>query len=258
MNPTIEGLVTEAPEKIQEQYKRSFERTQRWLATYLSWRAVWIWCLVGSVVGAILGISLAVDNQATRPVFVTFVMAGLGSIIAFASWGYLRGLFSWQLKYTARTLVAFGTTSLQDKLEEDFFTKLVKINFKYLDQYYLQTQAQADKGFALSAMVSVIAFLIIVAGIVMMFVEKENASYVTVSAGVLSEFIASIFFLLYNRTVTKMGEYHQKLVLTQNVGLALKISEGLPDVERVAAQRSLIDRLNENVNVLLTKAPLEK
>src|SRR6185312_16701793 len=33
---------------------------------------------------------------------------------------------------------------LQENLQEDFFTKLVNINFKYIDKYYLQTQVQAD------------------------------------------------------------------------------------------------------------------
>lgn len=257
MDPILESLVTETPEKIQEQYHRSFEKIQRARATYVSWRALWIWCLAGAIIcGSVVFVSLLGEEEHLAG--IVSITSISGAIGGFLLWGYFRLLSAIQLKILARTLVAFGTTSLQEKLEEDFFTKLVKINFKYLDQYYLQTQAQADKGFALSAAVSVIALLIIVAGIGMMFAGKTEASYVSVAAGVLSEFIASVFFFLYNRTVTKMGEYHQKLVLTQNVGLALKISENLPEAERVSAQRALIDRLTENVNTLLTQAPSEK
>ncbi len=42
-------------------------------------------------------------------------------------------------------LAGAGIEKLQETLEDDFFTKLVKINFKYIDQYYLQTQSQADR-----------------------------------------------------------------------------------------------------------------
>ena len=49
--------------------------------------------------------------------------------------------------------------------------------------------------------------------------------YVVTAAGILSEFIAAVFFYLYNKTIQKMREYHQKLVLTQNISLALKISD---------------------------------
>lgn len=31
--------------------------------------------------------------------------------------------------------------------KDEFFNRLVEINFKYLDQYYLQTKEQADKSF---------------------------------------------------------------------------------------------------------------
>src|SRR5262249_13000385 len=122
------------------------------------------------------------------PRFAPILTSLSGAVLGVVVWFYLRWLLSAQLRIIARTLVAAGTTTLQEKLEEDFFTKLVKINFKYLDQYYLQTQAQADKGFGLSAAVSVVALLIITAGIVMMFLGKAEASYVTVAAGVLSEF----------------------------------------------------------------------
>jgi len=80
----------------------------------------------------------------------------------------------------------------------------------------------------------------------------KDAGYVATSAGVLGEFIASVFFYLYNRTILKMGEYHQKLVLIQNVSLALKISEELPAAEQVVARSKLIDYLSKDINTFLT------
>lgn len=161
---------------------------------------------------------------------------------------YVRGMLLMLRNNLDRQLSVAGAEALQATIEEDFFTKLVKINFKYIDQYYLQTQAQADKSFSLSATVASIGLLVIVAGIVMMFLGRTQPAYLTTASGILGEFIAAIFFYLYNRTVIKMGEYHQKLVLTQNVSLALKIAEGMADEERAKAQFMLVDRLSADVN----------
>jgi hypothetical protein len=153
------------------------------------------------------------------------------------------------------TAAAAQATKLQDTLEEDFVTNLVKINFKYIDRYYLQTQLQADKSFRLASFISVVSFVIIALGVGMMYSQKTDLTpaYVTAGAGVLSQFISAVFFYLYNQTILKMGEYHRKLVLTQNISLALKISQELPDAEWAKAQASLIDRLSENFNLYLAQ-----
>jgi hypothetical protein len=150
-------------------------------------------------------------------------------------------------------LAKYDNEELQANIEEDFFNKLVKINFKYLDQYYLQTQEQADKSFRLSLFACIFGLVVIVTGIVMMFLDKIQPAYVTTAAGILSEFIAAVFFYLYNRTIQKMSLYHHKLVITQNISLALKISQELPVPEKLIAQNKIIEKLTDNVNNLLAK-----
>jgi hypothetical protein len=135
--------------------------------------------------------------------------------------------------------------------QEDFFTKLVGINFRYIEQYYLQTREQADKSFNLSAAVATVGFLTVIAGIVLMYRGMTQPAYITAASGVLTEFIGAVFFYLYNRTILKMGEYHKKLVLTQNISLALKISENLGPPDKTQALMQLIDRLSQDVNYLL-------
>ena len=148
--------------------------------------------------------------------------------------------------------VTMQADQLQENLEQDFFTKLVKINFKYLDKYYLQTQVQADKSFLLSSIAAAVGLFILVAGIIMMFKGQTEPAIVTAAAGAFSEFIAAVFFYLYSKTVLEMGKYHQKLVLTQNIGLSLKISEDLPDDDRVEVQKKLIESLTADINKYLT------
>ncbi|MEI8030797.1 MAG: hypothetical protein WCH35_13550 [Comamonadaceae bacterium] len=142
---------------------------------------------------------------------------------------------------------------LQDNIGQDFFTTLVRINFKYLDQYYFQTQEQANKSFLLSVYASIGGGLIIAVGILsMLFGKTANVSYVTTASGLVSQFIAAVFFYLYNQTVLKMGEYHQKLVLTQNIGIALKITESLPEEDRAKAQQLLVAQLTSDINAHLS------
>jgi hypothetical protein len=135
--------------------------------------------------------------------------------------------------------------------QEDFFGRLVGINFRYIEQYYLQTGEQADKSFRLSALVATVGFMTLLAGVFLMYRGAVEAAYVTAAAGVFTEFIGAVFFYLYNRTILKMGEYHKKLVLTQNLSLALKISESLGEPQKTQALMQLMDRLSHDINRLL-------
>lgn len=150
-------------------------------------------------------------------------------------------------------LALLGAESLQATIDEDFFTNLVKINFKYIDKYYLQTQIQAQNSFNISLGCALLSFLIIVIGIILMYFDKTTSAYIATGSGILSEFIAAVFFYLYNKTVLKMGEYHQKLVLTQNVSLALKIVEEMTGQEKISSQQRLVEELTRDVNQYLIK-----
>ncbi len=135
----------------------------------------------------------------------------------------------------------------------DFFSNLVTINFKYIDKYYAQTQRQANKSFAFAVAAGVAGFLVICVGIFMLYTDptKSNSSYFTTSSGILVEFISSVFFFLYNRTIVKMSQYHQKPVITQNISLALKTAEQIKsDMDLV--MKDIIDKLMTDVNKHLT------
>lgn len=181
----------------------------------------------------------------------------IGLLLYFGSSWFLRYFLRLQIESKDTLLTGAGIKKLQDNLEDDFVTNLVKLNLKYIDQYYEQTQAHANKSFLLSLVVAVLGFAIIGIGIFMVFQGKTEPAYVTTAGGVISEFIAAVFFYLYNRTVIKMSEYHRKLVLTQNVSLALKISETLPKEEKVKAQQELVSRLSQDINAHLMQQDTE-
>lgn len=207
------------------------------------------------------GAAITYTEKASKPFqdltiieIVPIVILGaiLGIVVYGVSIGYVKLLFGIMSSKYDIQLAKQGAEELQEKIEENFFTKLVKINFKYIDQYYLQTQEQANKSFRLTMFACIAGLAVVVVGIAMMFQGKTEPAYVTTAVGLLSEFIAAVFFYLYNKTIVKMGEYHQKLVITQNISLALKIAESLPDSERVMSQQALIEKLTENVNQYLS------
>ena len=197
--------------------------------------------------------------------FIILILLGLGVDIG----AYPRSItvFSATVALISATIVFFAIPTqvdqihigeietsaaiLQESIDQDFFNTLVKINFKYIDKYYLQTQIQANKAFLMSAIAGFFGMIIIAAGIVQMYRGRLEPAYVTTAAGVISEFIAAVFFYLYNKTVLRMADYHRKLVLTQNVGLALRITQDMPEADRLQAQKQLVDRLSFDVNPLL-------
>lgn len=237
---------------LQEQWR---DVNRRIAALHFRWWA-WILAVVGGFfILGFVGLLINPYHPKGAPdeynVF-TGSFALIGSVVVPAIYAIMMGIAKSYLESTKKEIshqiVKNNAEQLQENIEQDFFTKLVKINFKYLDQYYYQTQQQADKSFQLSVTAAVIGLFIVAIGITMLYFNKTQAAYVTTAAGVIGEFISAVFFYLYNRTIIKMSEYHQKLVLTQNINLALKITEELPDKEKAQSQQTLINHLVKDVN----------
>ncbi len=59
--------------------------------------------------------------------------------------------------------------------------------------------------------------------------SRQNTATVAAASGIITEFIAAVFFYLYNRTVRQMKEYHDTLIFVQNVLLSFKILDEIKD-----------------------------
>lgn len=88
-------------------------------------------------------------------------------------------------------------------------------------------------------------------GIVAMFFGKTTPAYVTTASGVVTEFIAAVFFYLYNKTVASMSDYHNKLVLSQNVSIALKISESMSKEQGEKVKEHIAEELMKDINTYI-------
>ena len=155
-----------------------------------------------------------------------------------------------------RKMLEYEAENIQSEVQEDIFENSIKMSYKYLDQYYLQTRTQAQNGFYITVGVSVSGAILIGIGIVVLFMEKIEPSYITCASGLITEFIAAIFFYLYNKTIISMSKYHNKLVLSHNISIALKVADTLPEEDKTKNKNLIISQLLKDINSYLIKNDL--
>ena len=187
-----------------------------------------------SISGFIISIVLGVFIGSTTAIFINFTLDMSESSIR------LR-------------ILEHESINVQSAIEDDIFENSIKMSYKYLDQYYLQTREHAQRGFFVTVCVAVLGAVLIFIGIIAMFFEKVEPSYITCASGIITEFIAAIFFYLYNKTVSSMSKYHNKLVLSQNISIALKVADSLPTEDKVKTKNTIITELLKDINVHLVK-----
>lgn len=170
---------------------------------------------------------------------------------------YCIMVFEMQESKIRQRMLDYEAENIKEEVKEDVFENSIKMSYKYLDQYYLQTREQAQKGFFITVCVSVFGAILIGVGIVAMFLGKTEPTFITCASGVITEFIAAIFFYLYNKTVASMSKYHNKLVLSQNISIALKVSDSLPSDDKIKAKNMIITELLKDINSYLIKSDSE-
>jgi hypothetical protein len=122
---------------------------------------------------------------------------------------------------------------VDSQVNTTYFDRLVAINVENLATYYELVKTHTNKSFIVSISAGGVGFTLIVIGLIFGF-ESRNGKmdmlpYLSAGSGVLTEFIAAVFFYLYNRTVRQMKDYHDSLLVVQNVLLAFKIVGDIKD-----------------------------
>lgn len=119
-----------------------------------------------------------------------------------------------------------------DVVEQNYFAGLAKANLDSLKGYYKLVKEQSDKSFKNASTVGILGFLLIVAGVIIGLVkgiEDVPIAYISSAAGVITEFISAVFFIIYNRSVTQLKDYHKNLVDLQNLLLAFQVVDDITD-----------------------------
>lgn len=189
----------------------------------------------------------------SSPVIGVFLFAVIAIIIGCMLFIYVNLFLYFSESTIRRQMLDDDINRIQNETKEDIFENSIRMSYKYLDQYYLQTREHAQQGFLICAVASVCGFILVCVGIRFMFSGHVSSSYITCAAGTITEFIAAVFFYLYNKTVISMSNYHNKLVLSHNVSIALKVAESLPQEEKVDAKRTIIHELIKDFNIHLVK-----
>jgi hypothetical protein len=125
--------------------------------------------------------------------------------------------------------------------EDTYFNNLVTINVENLAAYYELVKIQTDKSFRASLTVAYFGASLIFTGLVLGFYRTDatdKMAYIAAGAGVVTEFIASVFFWLYSRTVRQLRGYHDSLLSVQNVLLSFKLVSDTRDPKEKAVMVS--------------------
>lgn len=152
-----------------------------------------------------------------------------------------------------RQILEYESVHIQKDIKNDIFENSIRMSYNYLDQYYKQTREQAQKGFWITVAISIVGAILIFVGVIAMFFGKTEPSYITCAVGAITEFISAIFFYLYNKTISSMSQYHNKLVLSQNISIALKVADSLPEDKQAEAKSTIVNELLKDINTYLVE-----
>ena len=184
---------------------------------------------------ALVGLVLVALQQQiiAKQAIVGVVLLAYGAIFLFGWWAYVSsriaslraerdGLAA--RKRILSRLLPSSTDAAQ--AEPSYFDRLVGINVENLAAYYTLVKVHTDKSFVVATGAAVVGFALIATGLAFGYLGSDPSShmaYVSAGAGVLTEFIAGVFFYLYNRTVRQLKEYHDSLLAVQNILLSFKL-----------------------------------
>ncbi len=130
------------------------------------------------------------------------------------------------LEARKRTLLRLAGISEITSEKTTYFDRLVEINIDNLGAYYALVKAQTDRSFMASIVVAFVGFFLISVGLAIGITNTSNTltiTYISSGSGVITEFIAGVFFYLYNKTVIQMKGYHDSLITVQDILLSFKI-----------------------------------
>jgi hypothetical protein len=146
-----------------------------------------------------------------------------------------------------RIALGLGLQGIDTADSRSYFDRLVTINVQNLADYYLLVKVHTNSSFTAAMAAGIVGFALILGAVMIGLANLPNASVIApiaAASGVITEFIAAVFFYLYNRTVIQLKEYHDSLLRVQNVLLAFKIvSDTNESSERLRMTGTMLEYL---------------
>jgi hypothetical protein len=119
----------------------------------------------------------------------------------------------------------------------------IQLSLNQLTEYYVISKSQARSSFLVSVSAAVLGLLTLIGGIWIFYAfNQSGSSAVTISAvsaigGIMGNFIAAAYFYLYNKTISQMNYYYDRLIKLQDTMLSIKLCEDIKDEEHKASLR---------------------
>jgi len=124
---------------------------------------------------------------------------------------------------------------LKSATGDDIFKNLLQLKLNSLEEYINLTRFQAQQTFNLSRNISIIGFGLLSLGIILSIIGNYyglkilDTAYLAAISGIIIEFISGVFFAFYNRTLQQINLFHNKLIESQNIAIALVTNDQIED-----------------------------
>ena len=141
------------------------------------------------------------------------------------------------------------TQKLEEATGDEIFKYVLLINVAAIEGYVALTRVQAEQSFRWSKGVAVTGFVIIAIGVTIAIVTAATgtvvieAAYLASLAGVFIEFIAGVFFFLYNRTLQQLNTVHERLSSSQQLAMSVLASSVVSDETKRDESRTEVAKL---------------
>lgn len=122
----------------------------------------------------------------------------------------------------------------------DSFEQFIQINIKNLEEIYNISRRQSSITLNASLISLITGFLVIVFGFYLTDGQQSLVDLMTKLAGVLLEFIAGGFFVLYFRAQKQLKATHEKIIDVQNTIISMKIIHELKDEKEKEKQINIL------------------
>lgn len=81
-------------------------------------------------------------------------------------------------------------------------------------------------------------------GVALLFAGREGVGpYLTVIAGVLTEFVGAGFFALYNKNLKQLNVFYDKLIKHKDTVFAISLSNQFPEPEKLRLYSAIVGSL---------------
>lgn len=130
----------------------------------------------------------------------------------------------------------------------------IQLNLNQTTEYYTINKSQAKSSFGASVFAMFAGLVTILVGIWLFYFKDDpnlEVAIITVSSGVLFEIIGGLYFHVYNKSISQLNFFYEKLEKMQDTMLSIELSNSIEDqTKKIELQEKIILNLIQRNNIL--------